>query len=599
MSEERKKAFGFRATMRTLKLSLQIMVKYQPSYLFLLLAAGLAEAAKPFVAVLLPKLVLEELSGARDPARLLLLTIAAAGFSGLIYWLSGYLSLRRDRANAKFNNLTDRVLADRTLTMDYPYLEDPEVLKMVQQFMQGRMTQGGLAGAFGWALGNGLPALLTALGMLFILARLSGGLLGLLLAATAVSLVLLRLQVKYLSGMTMEMADGNRILSYLFSIFTDFSYGKDIRLFEAEPLMTTRMKDTVDELWRVCFGNYTKSGACQAGRAAIAQGVVALIYAMLAVQTVQKGLSIADFVMLTAAAVSFASSVMTAVTSAMNFYGALKMVAPFGEYMNLPPVLSQGSEPVPELTGEDAVVFDHVSFTYPRAAEPTLKDFCFTIKRGERLAVVGENGAGKTTMIKLLLRLYEPDEGTIYLGGRDIRTMSREETLKQFAVVFQDFKLLAFSVKENICIGPDGDEERLHEVLRKLDLDKVMESTPHGAETSVYRLFDEEGMEFSGGERQKMAIARALYKDSPIVVMDEPTAALDPIAEAEIYGHLNQLVEHKTALFISHRLSSCKFCDRVALFENGGVTQCGSHKELMAQEGLYRRMFAAQARYYV
>ena len=598
MSEERKKAFGFRATMRTLKLSLQIMVKYQPSYLFLLLAAGLAEAAKPFVAVLLPKLVLEELSGARDPARLLLLTIAAAGFSGLIYWLSGYLSLRRDRANAKFNNLTDRVLADRTLTMDYPYLEDPEVLKMVQQFMQGRMTQGGLAGA-GWALGNGLPALLTALGMLFILARLSGGLLGLLLAATAVSLVLLRLQVKYLSGMTMEMADGNRILSYLFSIFTDFSYGKDIRLFEAEPLMTTRMKDTVDELWRVCFGNYTKSGACQAGRAAIAQGVVALIYAMLAVQTVQKGLSIADFVMLTAAAVSFASSVMTAVTSAMNFYGALKMVAPFGEYMNLPPVLSQGSEPVPELTGEDAVVFDHVTFTYPRAAEPTLKDLCFTIKRGERLAVVGENGAGKTTMIKLLLRLYEPDEGTIYLGGRDIRTMSREETLKQFAVVFQDFKLLAFSVKENICIGPGGDEERLHEVLRKLDLDKVLESTPHGTETSVYRLFDEEGVEFSGGERQKMAIARALYKDSPIVVMDEPTAALDPIAEAEIYGHLNQLVEHKTALFISHRLSSCKFCDRVAVFENGGVTQCGSHRELMAQEGLYRRMFAAQARYYV
>lgn len=598
MSEERKKAFGFRATMRTLKLSLQIMVKYQPSYLFLLLAAGLAEAAKPFVAVLLPKLVLEELSGARDPARLLLLTIAAAGFSSLIYWLSGYLSLRRDRANAKFNNLTDRVLADRTLTMDYPYLEDPEVLKMVQQFMQGRMTQGGLAGA-GWALGNGLPALLTALGMLFILARLSGGLLGLLLAATAVSLVLLRLQVKYLSGMTMEMADGNRILGYLFEVFTDFSYGKDIRLFEAEPLMTTRMKDTVGELWRVCFGNYTKSGACQAGRAAIAQGVVALIYAMLAVQTVQKGLSIADFVMLTAAAVSFASSVMTAVTSAMNFYGALKMVAPFGEYMNLPPVLSQGSELVPELTGEDAVVFDHVSFTYPRAAEPTLKDLCFAIKRGERLAVVGENGAGKTTMIKLLLRLYEPDEGTIYLGGRDIRAMSREETLKQFAVVFQDFKLLAFSVKENICIGPDGDEERLHEVLCKLDLDKVMESTPHGAETSVYRLFDEEGVEFSGGERQKMAIARALYKDSPIVVMDEPTAALDPIAEAEIYGHLNQLVEHKTALFISHRLSSCKFCDRVAVFENGGVTQCGSHKELMAQEGLYRRMFAAQARYYV
>ena len=529
---------------------------------------------------------------------MLLLTIAAAGFSGLIYWLSGYLSLRRDRANAKFNNLTDRVLADRTLTMDYPYLEDPEVLKMVQQFMQGRMTQGGLAGA-GWALGNGLPALLTALGMLFILARLSGGLLGLLLAATAVSLVLLRLQVKYLSGMTMEMADGNRILGYLFSIFTDFSYGKDIRLFEAEPLMTTAderhggralagVLRQLHQIRRMSGGTCGDcAGRCRAdlrdaGGADRAKGAFHCRFC-------DADGGGGELCLVRHDRCDFGDEFLRSAEDGRALRGIHELAA--GAFA--------GQRTCARINGEDAVVFDHVSFTYPRAAEPTLKDLCFTIKRGERLAVVGENGAGKTTMIKLLLRLYEPDEGTIYLGGRDIRTMSREETLKQFAVVFQDFKLLAFSVKENICIGPGGDEERLHEVLRKLDLDKVLESTPHGAETSVYRLFDEEGVEFSGGERQKMAIARALYKDSPIVVMDEPTAALDPIAEAEIYGHLNWLVEHKTALFISHRLSSCKFCDRVAVFENGGVTQCGSHKELMAQEGLYRRMFAAQARYYV
>ena len=239
-----------------------------------------------------------------------------------------------------------------------------------------------------------------------------------------------------------------------------------------------------------------------------------------------------------------------------------------------------------------------MSFRYPRAQAPTLRNLNLTLKKGQRLAVVGENGAGKTTMIKLLLRLYDPDEGRILLGGRDIRQLSPQEYADQFSVVFQDFRLFAFSVRENICLGRE-EEERLDRVLAQTGLDELLAGYEKGADTSVYKQFDEKGVEFSGGERQKIAIARALYKDAPIVVMDEPTAALDPIAEEEIYNQLNALIHGRTALFISHRLSSCKFCDEVAVFQDGRVVEQGSHEDLMKEEGLYRRMFTAQSQYYV
>lgn len=598
-AEMDKKRFGFAATARTLGYALGIIVRHQPLYLVFLLGAGLCKGLMPFIAVLLPKLVLEELSGARDPARLLLLVLAAAGLSGLLYWLGGLMQLRRDRENDKFDKLIDKLLAQKTLTMDYPHLENPEVLTLIQQYRQGQMTNGGLSGAFGWAMENGLPALITMAGMAYLVLQLNLWVQLSILLTSAATLWTLYVSMDADNQMMLSCGDVNRIMNYYVGVTHDFANAKDIRLYQGDKLISSRIRGTVEDMFRAQAKGYAIMTKSTVGRAMLLQLQMVAVYAVLTVQALRNGMSIADYVMYTAAAVSFTNALITAAVSAVNFYGAIRLVNPFSEYMHLPTVLKSGDQPVPAQEAEDALVFEDVSFTYPRADAPVLQHLNLTLRRGERLAVVGENGAGKTTMIKLMLRLYDPDEGRILLNGRDVTQMSLDEYLAQFAVVFQDFKLLAFSVRENLCAGEEAEREKLDVVLKKLGLDETLSKYERGADTSVYKLLDEKGVEFSGGERQKMAIARALYKDSPIVVMDEPTAALDPIAEEEIYRHMGGLVQGKTAVFISHRLSSCKFCDRVAVFEGGRVTQCGPHEQLVHQDGLYRRMFEAQAQYYV
>ena len=239
--------------------------------------------------------------------------------------------------------------------------------------------------------------------------------------------------------------------------------------------------------------------------------------------------------------------------------------------------------------------YEYVLFmNYPEALPKGDKK----VKNGEHLSIVGLNGAGKTTFIKLLCRLYDPTEGSILLDGIDIREYDYKEYMRQFAPVFQDFKLFCVPVKENITLIENDDAE-LAELWKLVELEDFVQKLPKGEETCIYKFFDEEGVEPSGGEQQKMAIARALYKKAPVVILDEPTAALDPIAEYEIYRQFHTLVGGKTAFYISHRLSSCKFCDKIAVFADGKIAEYGNHDKLVnVPNGIYAKMFEAQAQYY-
>ena len=224
------------------------------------------------------------------------------------------------------------------------------------------------------------------------------------------------------------------------------------------------------------------------------------------------------------------------------------------------------------------------------------------IPAGQHLSVVGLNGAGKTTFVKLLCRLYEVNEGEILLNGKNIMDYSYEEYMKELAVVFQDFKMFAMSMQDNIKLGNHEkiSEEEISRVCDISGLGELIASLPNGIHTQIYKCFDKEGIEPSGGEMQKMAIARALYKDAPVVILDEPTAALDPVAEYEIYRHFDDLIGGKTAVYISHRLSSCKFSDQIAVFSDKTIKEYGTHEQLVNRPGgIYATMFAAQAQYYV
>lgn len=245
------------------------------------------------------------------------------------------------------------------------------------------------------------------------------------------------------------------------------------------------------------------------------------------------------------------------------------------------------------------IEFRDVSFTYPGTQVKVLDHVSITIRSGEHLSIVGLNGAGKTTFVKLLCRLYDVDQGEILLDGVNIKDYEYVEYMKLFSVVFQDFKLLAFSIRENIILDQKASEEEIANIYKLAGIEDKIISLEKGIDTIIFKSFDKDGIELSGGEQQKLAIARALYKNSLIVILDEPTAALDPIAEYDIYRQFDTLVGGKTAIYISHRLSSCKFCDKIAVFAEGMIKEYGNHDELVnLSGGIYPEMFAAQAQYY-
>ncbi len=276
------------------------------------------------------------------------------------------------------------------------------------------------------------------------------------------------------------------------------------------------------------------------------------------------------------------------------------------DYLDLPNKKYQGTLPIEKrafCTGGDneyEIEFRDVSFRYPAAETFALRHVSMKFRMGERLAVVGRNGSGKTTFIKLLCRLYDPTEGVILLNGIDIRKYDYNEYMSIFSVVFQDFKLFSFSLGQNVATSIEFDRDRAIEYLKEAGFGERLGEMPDGIETCLYKDFDDAGVELSGGEAQKIALARMLYKDVPFIILDEPTAALDPIAEYEVYTKFNEIVGGKTAIYISHRLSSCRFCDDIAVFHEGALIQRGNHDALLAdRQGKYIELWNAQAQYYV
>ncbi len=270
------------------------------------------------------------------------------------------------------------------------------------------------------------------------------------------------------------------------------------------------------------------------------------------------------------------------------------------DYFDIPNDMYQGSLAVEKRSDKKYdIEFRNVSFRYAGSESYALKNVNLTFNVGERLAVVGMNGSGKTTFIKLMCRLYDPTEGEIYMNDFNVRKYDYRQYLDLFSVVFQDYSLLALPLGNNVSSAAAWDAEKAERCLREVGFGERYDAMSKGLKTPIYKNFDDEGVNVSGGEAQKIALARALYKDAPFIILDEPTAALDPIAEAEIYAKFDEIVGDKTAIYISHRLSSCRFCDRIAVFDNGEIVQVGSHEELLADEhGKYYELWTAQAQYY-
>jgi ATP-binding cassette subfamily B protein len=325
-----------------------------------------------------------------------------------------------------------------------------------------------------------------------------------------------------------------------------------------------------------------------------------IIYAFVAIKALFGSFSVGNIVQYVASLSQFGSGVsglMSNITTLMLNTDAL---GEFFKFIDMPDVKYHGTLTTEKRADNNyEIEFHNVSFKYPGSDVYALKNLNLKFNIGQRMAVVGMNGSGKTTMIKLLCRLYDPTEGEITLNGIDIKKYDYSEFMSIFSVVFQDFRLFSFSLGQNVAASVDVNIQKAVKRLEMAGFSERIAAMPKGLDTPLYKDFEEDGVEISGGEAQKIALARALYKDAPFIVLDEPTAALDPIAEFEVYSKFNEMIGDKTAVYISHRLSSCRFCDDIAVFHEGELIQRGSHEMLIADKGgKYYELWSAQAQYY-
>ena len=555
-------------------------------------------AIYPFLGVLLPKLAIGILEqGGEDAGKNLIIAMAVyAVFAGVVGFVSTKMLyiIQSQNIRIRLRYLGDT--AHKLMTMDYKYVEDAKFLDENERALNaGNNNVNGIEGVYNRL--SILPAkFLSIIGMIVIAGVLSPWILLALIAHVAVTMWASRQNHNYRYARKEEEAKASRRISYYYKTTHDFSYGKDIRIYNFRDRI---MKNYQEEI--LALTSLVKKFANReyllgfAGLFTLAVTNV-LMYGIL-IYRAYNGMPVSSFTM-------YVSLITTLMTSMLSFGEDLTFIMNEGQYVGdfyrlMDEQLEKEGEGIEVPEGTLEIVFDHVSFRYPHTEKDIFKDLNFTIHKGERLAIVGVNGAGKSTLVKLMTGLFEPTEGHIYINGTDITKYSKKELYKLYSAVFQDVNILAFPIRENVaCADKNVDDERVKEALDKVGLLKKVEGFEKGLDQMMLKVIDENGTDFSGGERQKLSIARGLYKDAPMVIMDEPTAALDALAEAEIYESFSSMVEGKTAVYISHRLASTKFCDKIALFDKDGLKEYGSHEELMQLHGSYYEMFTVQGKYY-
>ena len=395
---------------------------------------------------------------------------------------------------------------------------------------------------------------------------------------------------------------GNRVYTYITKLSRQKNIQMDMRIYRQQKIIDALSAQNQVFTAKGIFGRAAlgKPGLCWSVAASSATLSVGCIYVFTCLKAWAGAFDIGLVTQYVGAATALAESLNILISSLGSMKANTTHLDNTFRYLDLPNTMYQGSLTTEKRADRNyQVEFRNVSFKYPGSETWALKNVSMKFQIGKRLSIVGENGSGKTTFIKLLCRLYDPQEGEILLNGIDIRKYRYDDYMGIFSIVFQDFQLISQSLGSNVAGSIDYDAQRVKQALADAGFGPRLESLPKGLDTQLYKDYGEDGIEVSGGEAQKIAIARALYKDAPFIILDEPTAALDPMAEAEIYAKFNEISGDKTAIYISHRLSSCKFCDEILVFDRGSIIQQGTHEALLSQsDGKYAQLWNAQAQYY-
>ncbi|HQM39904.1 MAG TPA: ABC transporter ATP-binding protein [Clostridia bacterium] len=547
--------------------------------------------------VIFPRNLINELIGAKDSSVLVIWILVIVLSNVTFTFLKKTLKRLLDVQEKDLFWQIERAFSDKIMSIEYRYLEDPYYLDLKERATFAMRNQSSLSRLINMAI-TFINQSVTVVGLVVLILNLSW-ILVISLIFTVFILIFIQARFsKYQLKFFSELIPVNRRYGYYVNLTFDKTIHKDSRLFNMTGMFTDIIVKYNIEINKWFSKFYRKIGLYIGLFQVVVVLQTILAYGFVGAWTLGGQISIGDLTMYVSAAVGFSSAVITLGESIISILQVLGYLEPFMELMEIP-VLAQ-SEGKEKINVIESIEFSKVSFKYPKTDKLILDDISFIIEKGQKISIVGLNGAGKSTIVKLLCRLYKPDEGRILVNGKDIYDYSYEDYMLCISAVFQDYKLFNFSIYENIsCNDIGSDDEKVSDILEMVDMKKKVESLPNGVKSLFGKEYDEEGVEFSIGQSQKIAIARALYKDSSLVILDEPTSALDPIAEAEIYENFNNLVGDKTAIYISHRMSSSIFCDRILVINEGRIEDFDSHQKLMKKKNsLYYKLFNSQAENY-
>ncbi len=586
---------------------------------------GIFSQALPYVNLFMSASIINAIVMQKPLVHLLMLAAITAALNLVIGMIDAALRRRAEHLNVKLYQMLDVPVKDKVQQMDYELLDDASVYEDFLQLKALQLTQErGILRLHVRlnSLINGIANSLFSVGLVATAFTMSYAsepgvwkflyspfavlvLLVLFFANIFLSFKLKQQSERYSMSELGKMAIGNRQFMYFLDFLNRYTGAKDVKLYgysDAIISYLTQFNRYVHGLLHNTFQYQMKTNMI--GHT-VRIGTQAVFYIYITLKALFGSFGVGNIVQYAGALMKLITGVNELAFAVADLNANCEVLQQYFAFLDTPNKKYQGKLAVEKIYFCDDGVNDYrielknVSFKYPNSDRYILKNINLTIENGVKLAVVGMNGSGKTTMIKLLTRLYDPTEGEITLNGIDIRKYDYSEYMRMFGVVFQDFKIFAFTLGQNVACSVSYDEAQVVDVLQRVGLAGRLQTMQNGVHTCLYKEFEENGVEISGGEAQKVALARALYRGSPFIILDEPTAALDPIAEFEIYSKFNALVGNKTTVYISHRLSSCKFCDRIAVFHQGEIVQVGTHGDLVAeQNGKYYELWQAQAQYY-
>lgn len=513
------------------------------------------------------------------------------------------LGLIRSSKTQVYHQRVTELWARKKLSMFYQTYEKKEVRDLsdraliATQMWDGRQPLTAI-------ISNGFGIIENVIGYLLfgtVISFASPVLVPLLTIAPIVNLISVRAYNKWEYTHREKMTDLNQKLGYAEELPDDFAAAKDIRIYS----MSSWLKECYYDL-SAQRGKWDKQDIKRRFLSRIADLLVILIrdggaYALLISLFLRGEITVDHFILYFAAISSFASWVAGIIDHWNSIHSNSLSICDLRDYLDYPDQDGSGEAKADDYLHEaPEIVFDRVCFRYDGALEDTIKELSFTLRHGEKLALVGLNGAGKTTIVKLLCGLYVPASGEIRINGTPLSAFKRDDYYRLISPVFQDIRTAFYSLAETVSGQSlnDTDTERAEACMRKAGLSEKLDALPEGVFTRLDKSVNKNGTELSGGEAQKLMLARALYKDAPLLILDEPTAALDPIAESEIYQEYDQMAGNKTSLFISHRLASTAFCDRILLLKDGRIEEEGTHEELIKKDGAYKELFDIQSCWY-